>query len=47
MMTRWFPDNRPPGTRLPLILLAPVYNAAWFVYLRQSKQVRETFEAGG
>ncbi len=47
MMTRWFPDNRPPGIRLPLILLVPVYNAAWLVYLRQSKQVRETFGAGG
>jgi hypothetical protein len=47
MLARWFPANRPPGTRVPLILLTLVYNAAWLWYLRRSKQVRQTFESPG
>ena len=32
-ITRSIPDNRPPGTALPITAALIAYNAAWFVYL--------------
>src|SRR5687768_15948730 len=42
----WLPHNTMPGDRLPLAVLAVAHAAAWIVYLRQSRRVRELITRG-
>ena len=35
-ITRSIPDNRPPGTALPITVALIAYNAAWFMYLTRA-----------
>lgn len=42
MLTPILPSNRLPGTTAPAALAVLVYYAAWMVYLRRSRRVRET-----
>jgi hypothetical protein len=42
----WLPHNTMPGDRLPLAVLAVAHAAAWIVYLRRSRRVRELITRG-
>jgi hypothetical protein len=41
--TPYFPNNRPPGDTLLVVLASMIYHAMWIGYLLRSKRVRATF----
>jgi hypothetical protein len=41
--TPYFPNNRPPGDTIVVVIVAMVYYAIWFGYLVRSQRVRNTF----
>ena len=43
LSTRVDLSSAPPGTRLPTAIVAIVHNGAWFLYLQNSRRVRETY----
>jgi hypothetical protein len=45
-MTPYFPRDRLPGTKWPLLGLLVAFNLGWLVYLARSRRVRETYGAG-
>lgn len=43
MSTRVDLSAAPPGTRLPLAIGVVLHNAGWYLYLRRSRRVRDTY----
>ena len=43
LSTRVGLSEAPPGTRMPLAMLAILHNAAWYLYLHKSRRVRTTY----
>jgi len=41
--TPYFPSNRLPGTKGPLLTLLLLHHGAWYLYLRRSRRVRAAF----
>jgi hypothetical protein len=41
--TRYFPNNRPPGTTPFYIAVSIAYSGVWIAYLSRSRRVRETY----
>ena len=43
LATRVDLSSSPPGTRLPTAIFVIVHNGAWFLYLQNSRRVRDTY----
>ena len=41
--TPYFPNNRPPGDTMLILIASLVWYGAWLMYLWRSKRVRDTF----
>jgi len=41
--TPYYPNNRPPGDAIIVLMISLVYYAVWFAYLSRSKRVISTF----
>ena len=41
--TPYYPNNRPPGDAMLVLIASLVYYAVWFAYLTRSRRVRSTF----
>jgi hypothetical protein len=46
-LTPYFPSNRLPGDTPLYVAATSVYHAAWILYLRRSRRVRNTIPADG
>jgi len=42
--TPYYPNNRPPGDALVILVVSLIYYAIWLAYLARSKRVRSTFQ---
>jgi hypothetical protein len=43
--TPYYPNNRPPGDAIIVLMISLVYYVVWFAYLSRSKRVRATLES--
>ena len=41
--TPYYPNNRPPGDAMIVLMISLAYYAIWFAYLSRSKRVKFTF----
>jgi hypothetical protein len=41
--TPFYPNNRPPGDALIVLIVSLIYYSVWLTYLARSKRVRATF----
>ena len=46
-LTPYFPNNLPPGLKLPALAGSLIYYGGWYAYLLRSRRVRNTFEGAG
>lgn len=46
-LTSFAPSNRAPGDTPFYVAATLLYHGVWILYLRSSKRVRQTFDAGG